>query len=169
MTSASRTIEADDGTAVRIVRYRPDHRDSLERMYADYPAEHRSLGLPPILNDQLVDWLSEVLETGTNFVATAGEEVVGHAVYAPADADEADFVVFVDPDHHGRGIGTALLQVALEDAAESGVDRIVSHAEADNERALHVYDKVGFERLEDAGLVVKVGIDLAGGYDGHTP
>lgn len=170
MTSptAGRTIEYDQGTAVRIIPYRPEYRESLGQLYADYPPEHRSLGLPPILDDKLTDWLSTVLDTGQNFVAVIDDEVVGHAVYAPADADEADFVVFVDPAHHGRGIGTALLEIALEHASQYGVDRIVSHAEADNEHALHVYDKVGFERLEDEGLVVKVGIDLRDGYEGLT-
>lgn len=145
---------------VSIAPFRPDQRDALLRMYRDYPPEHRSLGLPRLLEPQLNEWLTRVLDEGENFVATLDDTVVGHAVYAPADAEEADFVIFVDPAYHGRGIGTQLLRYAIRHAGRSGVDRIVSHVEPANERALHVYDKVGFERLDDEGLVVTVGIDL---------
>lgn len=163
--TSGRTLVDAEGTEVHIGPYDPGYRASLGDLYGDYPPEHRSLGLPPVLDAKLEQWLSLVLDIGTNFVAVVDGEVVGHAVYAPTDAEEADFVVFVDPDYHGRGIGTALLRDALRHASRAGVDRVVSHAEADNERALHVYDKVGFDRLEEDGLVVKVGIELDG-YDG---
>lgn len=129
-------------------------------MYGNYPNEHRSLGLPPLFEDDLDEWLSAVVEDGENFVALVDGVVVGHAVYLEAGSGPADFVVFVDPAYHDRGIGTALLRFAIDRARSEGVERIVSHVEADNENALHVYEKVGFEVLEAGPMVVAVGIEL---------
>jgi len=161
MTDADRErASLDDGREVVVTPFREVHRPSLARMYDDYPPEHRSLGLPRLLAEEREAWLSGVLEAGRNFVAVVDGTVVGHAVYAPADAEVTDFVIFVDPAFHELGIGSSLLRYAISTAARAGVERIVSHAEADNARALHVYDKVGFELHESAGLVVEVTYDL---------
>ncbi len=53
--------------------------------------------------------------------------------------------LFVDPALHGRGVGTeALRQVVRQLVDERGHHRLTIDPAADNARAIHVYEKVGF-------------------------
>ncbi|MHC3439305.1 N-acetyltransferase family protein [Natrialbaceae archaeon A-gly3] len=125
--------------------------EGIAAMYDDYPGEHRSMGLPPVLTEQIRGWLETLFEIGVNFIARDGNRVVGHAAYAPADSDEPEFVVYVDPDYHGRGIGTELTRHAIAYAAETGHDALTLDVDAANERAIHVYHKMGFETVRRNG------------------
>lgn len=158
--SPTRTFVDEEGERIRITPYFPDHRDSLVDMYRDYPREHRSQGLPPSRESDLETWLSRLLENGRNFVATVDDRVIGHAVYSPSTASEADYVIFLDPEYQNRGIGTVLIQHTIKHAASDGIDRIVSHVSHDNKGAIHVYEKIGFEQVSASRLNIKMGIDL---------
>ena len=60
------------------------------------------------------------------------------------------YVVGVDPDHHGGGLGTALTARGLRHLADSGVDVVDLYVEGDNGPALAVYRRLGFvERARD--------------------
>lgn len=125
--------------------------EAIAAMYDDYPDQHRSMGLPPVLTEQIHEWLETLFEIGVNFIARDGDRVVGHAAYAPADSDEPEFVVYVDPDYHSRGIGTELTRHAIAYAAEAGHDALTLDVDAANEPAVHVYHKMGFETVRRNG------------------
>jgi ribosomal protein S18 acetylase RimI-like enzyme len=167
MSSPSPTREFVDkeGEQVRITPYLPTHHDSLVDMYFDYPREHRSQGLPPAQEQELEGWLTRLIDNGRNFVATIDERVVGHAAYSPVGASAADYVIFIDPDYHNHGIGTVLIRHTIKHAASEGFDRIVSHVSHDNEGAIHLYEKIGFERVSSSRMNIAMGIDLRE----HTP
>lgn len=61
----------------------------------------------------------------------------------------------VDPAAAGRGVGSALLQAALDHARAAGADRIVLHT-LDSMKAAHqLYERAGFVRepeLDDQPL-----------------
>jgi ribosomal protein S18 acetylase RimI-like enzyme len=59
----------------------------------------------------------------------------------------------VDPSHHGRGIGTALVADALRWLERRSVTRTVVNTQESNEAALALYQRVGF-RLQPGGLAV---------------
>lgn len=122
----------------------PHHVDAIVEMYEDYPDVHRSMGLPPVLSEQIVEWVEHLHDIGVNFVARDGDRVVGHAAYAPASSDEPEFVVYVDPDYHDRGIGSELTRHAIAYATEAGHEALRLDVDAANERAVHVYRKMGF-------------------------
>jgi RimJ/RimL family protein N-acetyltransferase len=52
----------------------------------------------------------------------------------------------VAADARGRGVGTALLQAAVEWARSSGVRKLELHVFPWNEPAMRLYEKFGFER-----------------------
>lgn len=54
------------------------------------------------------------------------------------------YVVGVDPDHHGSGLGTALTARGLQHLVAAGVAAIDLYVEGDNAAALTVYRRLGF-------------------------
>ena len=64
---------------------------------------------------------------------------------AEADFRHANIDLFVDPDLHGRGIGSAAIRrLAAILIDEKGHHRLTIDPAADNEVAIRVYEKVGF-------------------------
>jgi RimJ/RimL family protein N-acetyltransferase len=64
----------------------------------------------------------------------------------PASAHVADLGVIVAAERRGRGVGTALLEAAIEWARSVGVGKIELHVFPWNEAAIALYEKLGFER-----------------------
>ena len=64
----------------------------------------------------------------------------------PASRHVADLGLMVAADHRRRGIGTLLLEAAVEWARISGVTKLELHVFPWNEPALRLYETFGFER-----------------------
>jgi len=58
------------------------------------------------------------------------------------------YVVGVDPDAHGGGLGTALTLAGLHHLRARGVPSVLLYVEGDNAAALAVYAKLGFQRWD---------------------
>ncbi len=54
------------------------------------------------------------------------------------------YVIGVDPDFHGRGLGRPMTLAGLEHLSAKGITLANLYVEADNDAALRVYDKLGF-------------------------
>jgi mycothiol synthase len=55
------------------------------------------------------------------------------------------YVVGVDPEAQGRGIGATLTLVGMHHLAERGADTVMLYVEADNSAAVKTYQRLGFE------------------------
>ena len=64
----------------------------------------------------------------------------------PASTHVADVGLMVARDARRQGVGTALLQAAVEWAREAGVRKLELHVFPWNEGAIALYDAFGFER-----------------------
>lgn len=80
-------------------------------------------------------------------VAEDGGDIVGWCRAFRADADEAAVTIGLGllPSHRDRGIGTAMLRVALDWARRAGYQHANLTTYADNARAIHVFKRCGFE------------------------
>ncbi len=78
-------------------------------------------------------------------VAVEGDDVVGYAGLS-ANPDEAWVQnIAVRRDRHRRGIGRALLEALLAEAARRGVRDVLLEVAVDNRPAQRLYDAYGFE------------------------
>lgn len=54
------------------------------------------------------------------------------------------YVVAVDPDFHGLGLGTALVIAGLADLSRRGINEAMLFVDAENEPAVAMYERLGF-------------------------
>jgi RimJ/RimL family protein N-acetyltransferase len=82
------------------------------------------------------------------FVAEDGGEIVGRLSVArdqhPASRHVADLGLMVAQSHRRRGIGTKLLDAAVEWARESDVRKLELHVFPWNTGAIALYERFGF-------------------------
>jgi ribosomal protein S18 acetylase RimI-like enzyme len=85
------------------------------------------------------------------FVATDGDRVVGFtAVDLPADVDHGEiYMIAVDPDHQGRGVGLRLTQTAIEHMRAAGRHLAIVNTGGDpgHAAARATYERAGFTSL----------------------
>jgi ribosomal protein S18 acetylase RimI-like enzyme len=99
-------------------------------------------------------------------------QVVGTVSYVVPDdpeweelarpAGDAGFrVLAVDPDHEGRGIGTALVDACVERAIEAGAHRLLIISMGWMHRAHELYERrYGFERRPDLDVTFPGGLGV---------
>ncbi|QIK71745.1 mycothiol synthase [Propioniciclava coleopterorum] len=79
-------------------------------------------------------------------LAVEGDEVLGFHWTKRHDATTGEvYVLGVDPRASGKGLGKVLLQAGLSRLADGGATRVILYVEADNEPALALYRRAGFE------------------------
>ena len=77
-----------------------------------------------------------------------GEDVgMGSAV---GDSGRASHVVKIrsiglKKEYHGQGLGEKILMEIIDELVDEGFKRLFLHVEADNEKAISLYEKAGFE------------------------
>ncbi len=75
---------------------------------------------------------------------------VGRLLVDRGDAETCLVDIALLPEHRGRGLGSALLQSLLDEAAASG-RRVSLHVANDN-AAASLYRRLGFVAVEDCGM-----------------
>jgi ribosomal protein S18 acetylase RimI-like enzyme len=91
-----------------------------------------------------------VATDAAQFVAVDGPLVVGWCDIIPGWAHAIQHCGTVGmgllPAYRGRGIGRQLLSACLAKARSKGITRVELEVRADNERAIKLYERMGFKR-----------------------
>ena len=117
----------------------------------------------------------EALDSGSVYFACARSDAGGVLGYVVAwfVADQGEIAnIAVSPDQRGRGVGRALLDAALGEAAARGIAAVFLEVRDSNQRARELYASRGFEEVgrrrryyrrpvEDA-IVLRRTLSLAG-------
>ncbi|WBO61925.1 GNAT family N-acetyltransferase [Streptomyces camelliae] len=153
-------IYARNPAAVSVRPARPDDVEAI-RAIRNHAIEHSTAlwTRTPQTAAQGVAWLAAHLERGSAFVAEAGGEVAGFAVYGPwRELDgyrhTVENSVYVREDRHGLGIGSALLTALIAAAREAGHHVMIAGIEAGNTPSIRLHERFGFQH---AGTLPEVG------------
>lgn len=91
---------------------------------------------------------------GKYFVLVAEEEeqIIGWASVAPlkerpAYQNSVESSVYIHKDHHGKGIGKALMLALIDQARNNGFHTIIAGATADQTPSIRLHEKLGFEKV----------------------
>jgi ribosomal-protein-alanine N-acetyltransferase len=98
-------------------------------------------------------------ETRHYVVAEGSEGVVGYAGLMAAGGDADVQTVAVAPRARGAGVGRMLLAELLAEAARRRCNDVLLEVRADNEAALTLYDRFGFERIARRRGYYRGGVD----------
>ncbi|MHB0977425.1 MAG: GNAT family N-acetyltransferase [Candidatus Aquicultorales bacterium] len=66
---------------------------------------------------------------------------------ASESSDARILSIAVDPDRQGKGLGKKLTKVGMELLDRAGADKIMLEVREQNERAKHIYKKLGFHEV----------------------
>jgi len=93
--------------------------------------------------------LDNIATNVAQFVALDGGRVVGWADISPERAAAIKHVgslgMGIISEYRGQGIGGRLLLACVEQAQRNGISRITLQVRTDNESAIKLYEKVGFQ------------------------
>ena len=92
-----------------------------------------------------------MIENGNpQFVALADNKVVGWCGISrhtfPSHAHAGSLGMGLIPAYRGQGLGRRLIEATLRAARDAGIERVELSVHADNDRAIALYEKVGFVR-----------------------
>jgi aminoglycoside 6'-N-acetyltransferase len=131
---------------------------------ADLPRVRRWLALPHVLEwwgdpEQQYALISGDLSQPDmhQFIFSIGDSPFGYLQcyelgawntgFGPQPLGARGLDLFIgEPDNVGRGHGSALIRGFIEDLLQRGVPRMVTDPDPDNARAIHAYQKAGFEK-----------------------
>lgn len=155
-------FEGKDGTPYVARPLQDGERAALVEMYAELDRFSRANGLPPVTVSKIESWLDRLLENGWNLVVSDGGNVVGHVAVVPAESAEPELVIFVHQDHQNNAVGTELVKQVVAYAADRNHEGLTLEVATGNERAITVYENVGFEVAERKLSEIEMALDLDG-------
>ncbi|PFG65989.1 mycothiol synthase [Propionibacteriaceae bacterium ES.041] len=141
-------VQLPAGVTVRT--FRPGDEDAILRVNARAFAHHPEQGglTKQDLQDRMNEpWFDpEGLFVATRPDAQGTEQVIGFHWTKIHDADLGEvYVIAVDPDHAGGGLGRQLLNRGLHHLADRGVRRIILYVEGDQAYVVKLYLSARFE------------------------
>ncbi|MDQ6682840.1 MAG: GNAT family N-acetyltransferase [Chloroflexota bacterium] len=150
--AAQRTTS--DGRRWTLRPARPTDARSLAQLFAEVRAEGRWLvTLPTALSEPSeAFFIGEMIRTAGNLalVAEAAGEVVGNVLIGVERNQVSDHLgtlsVCVRQGWRDVGLGSAILRASLDWARDRGLQKVALSVFPDNERAIAVYERLGFVR-----------------------
>jgi len=123
---------------------------SLAEMYDLFSPKAKFQGMPPLDGKTRQKWITKLLKEGENYMALRNAQVIGHAVFLPdLKVRDGEYLIFVRHPFRGRGIGTKLTHIALEEAKAMGLKLIWLSVGTYNFIAIRLYKKFGFNFCEE--------------------
>lgn len=154
-TAHIRPITTDDADLLVEFYSRVSEESKYYRFFAPRP----TLSARDVRNYTTVDHDSRVA-----FIITVGEQMIGVGRYdrITATSRDAEVAFLVEDAHHGRGLGSVLLEHMAQAARERGVRKFIADVLPANRRMVQVFSDAGYSvepTYEDGVLHVEFDID----------
>ena len=139
------------------VDFRPNQSGDTEmlwKMFSRLSEKSLSNLAPPFTRKRIESWTSninydEVLTIVAVIKEKIEQRIVGSASlkFNPQETSKhkAEFSITVHDDYQNMGLGTAMLKHMLNIARKKKLRKVWLLVSTDNDRAIHVYKKAGFE------------------------
>ncbi len=119
---------------------------AAEKVKAGTWKAEEALDLAQKENKQL---LPEGLETKGSYFYTLSidERIIGYLWFAKNQMNQSDAFIYdfaIEPEFQNKGFGTQALEQIFIEAKKLGFEKISLHVFGSNQRAIHVYHKLGF-------------------------
>jgi RimJ/RimL family protein N-acetyltransferase len=122
---------------------RPEDASAMARLFAAVAGERDRIGTePPVDVDERTEHFAR--SAASSMVAEAGDRIVGMANVDVGRFGAGDIGMLVDAGWRGRGVGSGLLQAAIEWARAEGLHKLCLEVFPTNAPALALYRKCGF-------------------------
>jgi ribosomal protein S18 acetylase RimI-like enzyme len=149
-----RKIILEDGMEIIL---RPSQTNDLEhtwRMFSSLSEETLQYLPDPITRERVESWFSDIDYSKDLPILGIVYKNSGYKVVSSASlhfqtgiySHKVGFGITVHDDYQNKGFGQILTKYMLEIAKECGAKKVVLNVVAHNFRAIHVYEKMGFER-----------------------
>jgi len=140
--------------SVRAFTIRPATQDDLKAIVGIYNwavnQTFATIDSEPLSGEEAEAWWEQHGKRSKLLVCVDDTGVIGWARLFPWKQRGFDIVedlVYVDPVHHGRGIGRALLTELIKEARGLGYRTIVATVATDNRSGLALHSRAGFEAV----------------------
>jgi RimJ/RimL family protein N-acetyltransferase len=153
-TRGAETRTTADGRRWTLRPARPTDAHALARLFAEVRSEGRWLVTPPSAVSQPGEafFIGEMIRGSGSLalVAEADGEVVGNVLISRERNVVSDHIgtlsICVTREWRDAGVGTHLMRAAVDWARAQGLGKVALGVFPDNERAIAVYEHVGFVR-----------------------
>jgi phosphinothricin acetyltransferase len=140
--------------ATKSFAIRPATRDDLKAIVGLYNwavnQTFATIDSEPLDTEEAAAWWEAHGKRSYLLVAVEDQGVIGWARLLPwkqRGFDVVESLVYVDPVHHSRGIGSGLLKDLIKHARGLGYRTIVASIAKDNRAGLALYSKLGFDHV----------------------
>jgi putative acetyltransferase len=141
-------VKLKDSRMVTLRFLTPKDKDNILKMFSSMSHDTLRWSLPPY--DE--EWIDRKLANIKNLIpllAVHRKRIVGSCTIGKfrhaRRKGVGDIGVFVHEDFHKVGLGTAMMELALDLAKKQGLHRIWLEVAEGNKAAIHLYEKIGFE------------------------
>ena len=152
MVDMAKAKESKRAAATKGYALRPATRDDLKAIVGLYNwavnQTFATIDSEPLDAEEAQAWWEMHGKRSVLLVATDDAGLIGWARLLPwkqRGFDVVECLVYVDPVHHGQGIGGALLKALTVEARGLGYLTIVASVAKDNRAGLALFTKQGFE------------------------
>ncbi|WP_344685450.1 mycothiol synthase [Saccharopolyspora taberi] len=141
-------VELPPGVAIRAFRVGLDEAEVVRvnhRAFSWHP-EQGGMTESDLRLKEKEEWFDPA---GFLLAVNADDRLLGfHWTKVHPDGTGEVYVVGVDPDTQGNGLGRSLTVAGLRHLRDTGCRRVMLYVEADNEPAIRVYQRLGFQRWD---------------------
>lgn len=138
-----------DGGTAHLRPITPEDAEALQRFHVSQSPESiyfRFFAPMPRLSEGDLHRFTHVDHVDrVAFICTVGEEIVGVGRYDRVAATTAEVAFNISDAHHGRGLGSVLLEHLAAAARENGVHKFVADVLPQNRKMISVFRDAGYE------------------------